>query len=85
MYISTTACLRSNLCNDQYPDMDCRPTHLKSYEDPPLLFDLFEDPSEVYALDSGYPDYESILKTVIQVRIYIVHSHTNYLCSAVCR
>ena len=39
------------LCGDDYPDKVCRGNYRLHKHDPPLLFDLNSDPSELYPLD----------------------------------
>ena len=39
-----------SLCKDTYPDEVCRGNYSLHKHDPPLLFDLHSDPSELYAL-----------------------------------
>ena len=57
----------TGLCPDVYPDHDCRPTHAKTVEDPPLLFDLYHDPSEVYTLTPDDPVYNQTMAIISKV------------------
>ena len=59
--------LSTGLCPDVYPDHDCRPSHAKTVEDPPLLFDLHRDPSEVYTLTPADPDYNQTMSIISKV------------------
>jgi arylsulfatase A len=55
-------------CKEPYPDHDCWNSAEKSVHDPPLLFDLDKDPSEVYALTSTDPEYNDILDTMKKLK-----------------
>ena len=39
------------LCSDTYPDVVCRGNYSRRSQDPPLLYDLHQDPGEIYNLD----------------------------------
>ena len=72
----------TELCPDIYPDHDCRPSHGKTVEDPPLLFDLHRDPSEVYTLTPDDPEYNqtmSIISKVMFMKFYCSHNN-DYIC-----
>ena len=59
----------TELCPDVYPDHDCRPSHGKTVEDPPLLFDLDRDPSEVYTLTPVDPEYNQTISIIYKVSL----------------
>ena len=87
------ACYSTTLCSDVYPNLDCRPTHKKTVEDPPLLFNLDQDPSEVYTLTPEDPEYNDIMDTMKTVSsmlsryiylgisryVYILHLNLFYI------
>jgi arylsulfatase A len=51
-------------CSEPYPDHDCWSATKKAAQNPPLLFDLNKDPSEVYELSPKDPEYNSIMDTM---------------------
>ena len=61
-------CIRSH-CGKPYPDQDCWTATKKAVQDPPLLFNLDEDPSEVYTLTPKDPEYNDIMDTMKNVRM----------------
>ncbi|XP_072169148.1 arylsulfatase A-like [Diadema setosum] len=52
--------------DDKNHDEDCRPSHKRTFHDPPLLFDLDQDPSENYNLSST--DYEDVLAQIQEIK-----------------
>ncbi|XP_070577433.1 arylsulfatase A-like [Ptychodera flava] len=56
---------------EENPDRDCRPSATLTKHDPPLLFDLHEDPSELYNLNQEGEEYIEILNKI--KRIYKKH------------
>ena len=61
-----------------YPDPVCRSDyHLHSY-DPPLLYDLNSDPSEVYNLDVN--EYSEVIAQIDKVSSYISLYLQHYSC-----
>eukprot|EP00057_Strongylocentrotus_purpuratus_P032722 XP_788607.2 PREDICTED: arylsulfatase A isoform X1 [Strongylocentrotus purpuratus] len=53
----------SVLSNNKNKDIDCRGTSLRTYHDPPMLFDLEQDPSEQYNLSINHsPEKDIVLK-----------------------
>ncbi|XP_070577422.1 arylsulfatase A-like [Ptychodera flava] len=56
---------------EENPDRDCRPSATLTKHDPPLLFDLHEDPSELYNLNQEGEEYIEILNKI--KRIYRKH------------
>ena len=54
-------------CSKPYPDQDCWSATKKAAQDPPLLFNLDEDPSEVYTLTPKDPEYNDIMDTMKNV------------------
>ena len=56
----------SGLCPDTYPDEKCRGNYPIHYYDPPLLYNLNSDPSEVYQLQVD--DYADVMETIIKVQ-----------------
>ena len=39
------------MCPDTFPDVVCRANFSLHYYDPPLLYDLNQDPGEIYSLE----------------------------------
>ena len=63
------ACIpcRAPLTSDVYPDLDCRVSNARTVQDPPLLFDLYRDTSEVYALSPADPVYNQTICVITEV------------------
>ncbi len=55
----------SGLCPTFYPDVVCRSNYSLHSYDPPLLFNLNNDPSEVYALD--VKEYSDVMNQIEMV------------------
>ncbi len=53
------------LCPDFYPDTICRGNYSLHSHDPPLLYNLHNDPSEIYALD--VKEYTDVMKEIEMV------------------
>ncbi len=53
------------LCPDFYPDTMCRSNYSLHSYDPPLLYNLHNDPSEIYALD--VKEYTDVMKEIEMV------------------
>ena len=60
------------LSADDYPDVDCRPTHNRTEEDPVLLFDLDQDIGESSTLTDADPVYSTTLSEMLTVSQYAV-------------
>ncbi len=58
--------LCSGLCPDFYPDEVCRGNYTLHKYDPPLLYNLHNDPGEIYALD--VKDYSDVMTQINNVR-----------------
>ncbi|XP_064396908.1 arylsulfatase A-like [Halichondria panicea] len=54
------------LCPDFYPDTMCRSNYSLHSYDPPLLYNLHNDPSEIYALD--VKEYTDVMKEIEMVK-----------------
>ena len=54
------------LCQNIYPDPVCRDNYTLHYYDPPLLYDLHSDPSEIYNLNVS--DYEEVMSQINTVK-----------------
>ncbi len=57
--------LYRGLCPDFYPDTVCRGNYSLHSYDPPLLYNLHNDPSEIYALD--VKEYTDVIKEIEMV------------------
>ena len=57
----------TNQSSDVYYDLDCRPSHEKTVQDPPLLYDLHLDPSELYTLTPDDPVYNQTMSIILKV------------------
>lgn len=57
--------LYSGLCPTFYPDEMCRGNYSLHSYDPPLLYDLHSDPSEIYSLD--VKEYSNVMKQIEMV------------------
>ena len=62
------------LCGNTYPDEVCRGNYSLHKHDPPLLFDLHSDPSEVYPLDTTDFEYAQLLVLIEEVRSCRFHT-----------
>lgn len=58
---------RSIASSRLYPDDDCVPRNVKTVHEPPLLFDLYLDPSEVYPLTMTDPEYNQTMSIILKV------------------
>ena len=54
------------LCVDTYPDIVCRANYSRHTHDPPLLYDLHQDPGEIYNLDTTR--YSDVMDKIEEVR-----------------
>ena len=59
-------CFRAQ-CDDSYPDVVCRSKYSLHTYDPPLLYDLNSDPSEVYNLDVY--EYADVMANIDMVSV----------------
>ena len=53
----------------QYPDAACKFTAGTVKHDPPLLFNMNNDPGELNPLDTEEPPYSEIVKTINEVNV----------------
>ena len=69
---------RSPLTSDAYPDLDCHISSAKTVQDPPLLFDLYCDASEVYTLTPADPEYNHTISIITEVfQLFYIMAHSN--------
>ena len=69
---------RSPLTSNAYPDRDCHFSSAKTVHDPPLLFDLHRDVSEVYALTPADPEYKHTISVITKVlQLFYIMAHSN--------
>lgn len=66
---------RSHFTSEVYPDLDCRESKAKTMQDPPLLFDLYRDASEVYRLTPADPGYNQTLSIITEVLWAVLHNY----------
>jgi arylsulfatase A len=59
----------SPVCTDNYPDKDCRPSHEETKQDPPLLYNLHEDPSEIFNLTKGEEEYDNAMRIILEEKL----------------
>ena len=55
-------------CLNTYPDIVCRSNYSKRALDPPLLFNVLTDPSEVYPIDSTTDEYSTAMKQISELK-----------------
>ena len=55
-------------CPNTFPDQMCRSNYNLHQQNPPLLFNLEEDPGEVRNLDTQQQQYANVIKHIDQVR-----------------
>ena len=55
-------------CQNFYPDVVCRGNFKLQHYDPPLLYDLHSDPSELYNL--SVTDYQDVMTQINKVDLY---------------
>ena len=67
-------------CSEPYPDHDCWTATKKAAQNPPLLFDLNKDPSEVYELSPKDPEYNSIMDTMKNVSSSVLYLSSSLAC-----
>ena len=65
--------LSSYLCQNIYPDEVCRDNYTLHYYDPPLLYDLHSDPSEIYNLSVA--DYGDVMSQINKVGATVCYSN----------
>ncbi len=69
IYLSSSILVYSfscrGLCPDFYPDEICRFNYSKHAHDPPLLYDLTSDPSEIYSL--SVTEYSDVMAQINKV------------------
>ena len=64
----------SGLCPDTYPDEVCRGNYSDHSYSPPLLYDLYSDPGEIYTLNNE--QYSDVMTQIEKVMInYSEHRH----------
>ena len=63
------------LCQNTYPDPVCRDNYTLHQYDPPLLYDLHTDPSEIYNLD--VTEYKEVMDKINEVLHSISTLHTD--------
>lgn len=61
--------LNRALCSNTYPDVVCRSNYSFTAYNPPLLYDLHTDPSEIYNLDTT--EYADILAEIAKVTLFL--------------
>ena len=66
MYVSE--CYSTGLYPKHYPDPACNYTENATHYDPPLLYNLNQDPGEMNPLDTSGSPYIEIVDTINQVR-----------------
>ena len=73
--------LNRALCSNTYPDVVCRSNYSFTAYNPPLLYDLHTDPSEIYNLDTT--EYADILAEIAKVTLFLqwlIHFVGSYGC-----
>ena len=61
--------LNRALCSNTYPDVVCRSNYSFTAYNPPLLYDLHTDPSEIYNLDTT--EYADVLAEIAKVTLFL--------------
>ena len=59
----------TGLCSEVYPDLDCRRSHLLTIQHPPLLFNIDQDPSEVYPIDPNSKEYKEFISNIDALKL----------------
>ncbi len=74
--------LYRGLCPDFYPDTICRGNYSLHSYDPPLLYNLHNDPSEIYALD--VKEYTDVMKEIEMVSACVWYDYGSFTVCIYC-
>ena len=55
------------LCSNAYPDVVCRANYTQRKNDPPVLYDLLNDPSEMYPLSNA--KYSNVIDAIVKLKV----------------
>lgn len=67
------------LCSNTYPDVVCRSNYSFTAYNPPLLYDLHSDPSEIYDLDTTeYADIMAEIRKVQRLKLHLAKKYSKW-------